>query len=556
MSSNDGHYPEFASFNLITTWLEDCLKNHALCRSKASPPLPIRVIDVLSRDEPFLKESNGACGDYLALTYCWGRLRDMNMMTFGPNSKGKSGLLDPEINVDLHKNGIPFSSMPKSIQDAVTLCRRLGFKYIWIDALCIVQGDEEEWKRESPKMADVYANARLTIAADSADGVEKGFLDMHAFATPYKELFFQRRPIHIRKRIFPEEHVRAPERTCPSSITWNEPLNSRAWALAEVIFSNRCLHYTSLEMVWECNEVRYCECGHSQDLQENDEDSFRIFRNMTLAERSSKLAMYRKWDTVVQQFTRRQINNHPGRTDRDSQRLLALSRVARRFSDILRDVFHLEDEYVAGIWKGDLVRSLLWSIEKGFQLDHRNIHVQWRRPEIPRAPTWSWAAIEGPVFFEPLRNFIHDLQIKEVSVRHSDESDKFGQVISGKLVVHGPVVHGLDVLLEEHLTTDRYGAHKCKVSGFGFRESSLFIFDVPLTQTELNQEFSCLYLGKGEGEEHVVTESRTYNRILLLRSVAGATNTFERAGISSVYTSDDVLDGFLETARLEWITIV
>lgn len=45
------------------------------------------------------------------------------------------------------------------------MTRELGFAYLWIDSLCIVQGDEADWQNESAKMASVYADAALTIAA-------------------------------------------------------------------------------------------------------------------------------------------------------------------------------------------------------------------------------------------------------------------------------------------------------------------------------------------------------------------------------------------------------
>jgi hypothetical protein len=73
-------------------------------------------------------------------------------------------------NLKAHLQGITFRKMPKSIQDAVVLTRELGFRYIWVDALCIVQDSREDFLREAAVMGDVYSLAALTIAAkDSAD---------------------------------------------------------------------------------------------------------------------------------------------------------------------------------------------------------------------------------------------------------------------------------------------------------------------------------------------------------------------------------------------------
>jgi hypothetical protein len=548
---------DLAGLELVSEWLNDCTSNHPLCRLESPPPLPLRVIDVQSRDEPFLYDTNGERGNYLALTYCWGRNRNMDMMTFGPNSKGRAGMLNPKNNIDLHRKGIPFAYMSKTIQDAVTVCRTLGYRYLWIDALCIIQGDEEEWKRESPKMADVYANAKLTIAADSAEAVEKGFLSFETQKTDSADDAVERYLSDFKERVFPEEHAQVSNGKCPSTLLWNEPLNIRAWSLGEAIFSNRILHYTSFEMVWECNEVRKCECGHSQIFQDDDVDSFRIFRNMELAKGSAKADLYRKWDTVIQHFTRRMINNHSGRQDRDPLRLVALSRVARRFSDILKKVFCSNDDYLAGVWKGDLVKSLLWSVERCLEENHHEIAGKWRKPEQYRAPSWSWAALEGPVLVEPVKDFHQTLEIKEASVQHYDESDQFSQILSSKLEAYGPIIHNLELRLQNNVETDLYAGHRCLVSRPGFQESLAFTSDLPLTPEELDQEFSCLYIGKGNKEISAVGLPRTYYGVLLLRAVAGATKTYERIGISSSSTNEEeAVKGFLESTSNEWISLV
>ncbi|KAK4452578.1 hypothetical protein QBC34DRAFT_292928, partial [Podospora aff. communis PSN243] len=196
-----------------------------------------------------------------------------------------------------HRKGIPFAALPKTLQDAITVCRRLSIRYIWIDALCITQGDEQEWKRESLKMADVFANATFAMAADSSDAVERGFLDG------------ARRP-HGSGRP-----------GCISPLSWDEPLNRRAWSLSEVIFPNRMVHFTSVEMVWECNHIRRWECGRQEVIPDGNVSdssiSFRVLRNADLAATCSKADLYQVWADITRLFSRRQINNQPGRQDRD-----------------------------------------------------------------------------------------------------------------------------------------------------------------------------------------------------------------------------------------------
>jgi Heterokaryon incompatibility protein (HET) len=63
------------------------------------------------------------------------------------------------------KNGISARRMPRNFVDAVRTCRRLNIQYIWIDSLCILQDDKNDWEREAGTMHDVYRNAEFTIVA-------------------------------------------------------------------------------------------------------------------------------------------------------------------------------------------------------------------------------------------------------------------------------------------------------------------------------------------------------------------------------------------------------
>ncbi|KAH8776642.1 hypothetical protein F5883DRAFT_545185 [Diaporthe sp. PMI_573] len=93
--------------------------------------------------------------------------------------------------------------MPRIIQDAVTICRRLCVRYIWVDALCIIQEDLQDWIEESVKMCSVYTNAVCTISAAHADGVNGGIFSKQDFASHTYELNLRGRPIYTRKFLAP-----------------------------------------------------------------------------------------------------------------------------------------------------------------------------------------------------------------------------------------------------------------------------------------------------------------------------------------------------------------
>ena len=66
-------------------------------------------------------------------------------------------------NLTSHLSNIDLDELPPAIQDAIRLTRLLGLRYIWIDALCIIQDDRDDWTREASKMHKVYTQSTLTI---------------------------------------------------------------------------------------------------------------------------------------------------------------------------------------------------------------------------------------------------------------------------------------------------------------------------------------------------------------------------------------------------------
>jgi hypothetical protein len=153
-------------FLLLREWLRVCNESHddhALA-SREVKVLPTRVLDVGDIENPnrlrlYLPE--GKQGRYIALSHCWGQIT--------PLSTTKSTIEDLRI-------GIEFDQLPKTFQDAVVTTRKLNVQYLWIDSLCIIQDNDEDWIRESGKMETVFASAYCTIAATSAKNSTEGFL--------------------------------------------------------------------------------------------------------------------------------------------------------------------------------------------------------------------------------------------------------------------------------------------------------------------------------------------------------------------------------------------
>lgn len=97
----------------------------------------------------------GKRGRYAVLTYCWGPRPDTISKTTAQN-------------LSQRLQSIPFAGLNLLYQDVVHLCRTLDIPYLWIDALCIIQGCKDDWLAESGRMCDIYSNAFLTVSATDA----------------------------------------------------------------------------------------------------------------------------------------------------------------------------------------------------------------------------------------------------------------------------------------------------------------------------------------------------------------------------------------------------
>ncbi|KAK4206688.1 heterokaryon incompatibility protein-domain-containing protein [Rhypophila decipiens] len=286
---------------MITSWLQQCRSSHSFRNKEADDAaLPSRVIAVgseESRREPYLHETR----------------------------EGETG-----------KTSIPLSQLPRTFADAILVCRALGIPYIWIDSLCIIQDDKEDWAREATRMADVYRNAVLTLSADGASTAPDDYL--------YARIF-------DRKRIdFDAADTRTGVHTSFTSESRNrtEPLNSRAWCYQEWILSRRVVHFATGEILWDCLHAEGCECQLHFCLRVAPKG----IRTRQAVDPFSTMGIlasnpWTVWDQLVSDFTARVMTFN-------TDKLPAFSGIAGYYAKERPG-----DTYVAGHWLSELPTSLL-----------------------------------------------------------------------------------------------------------------------------------------------------------------------------------------------------
>ncbi|KAK1837581.1 het domain-containing protein [Colletotrichum chrysophilum] len=209
-------------------------------------PLEIRLIETSSIAQTFEDDMR-----YIALSHCWGS-PDVAAWMIQTTTE----------TIGEFSQSIPWGGLTKTFQDAMLVAKHIGIRYIWIDSLCIVQDDAQDWALEASRMASVYENAHLTISAMGAtDGRQGLFINtgsepilrrhVHEIKLPGLQY-----PIYVRRNA----SYGISESPDPRELT-EMPLLYRGWVFQERILSSRILHFTEIELNFEDARGRSsCEC--------------------------------------------------------------------------------------------------------------------------------------------------------------------------------------------------------------------------------------------------------------------------------------------------------
>jgi hypothetical protein len=157
------------SIQLANKWLHDCASNHHECLGlRKDAKLPSRLVHVRRQRDCSELEARLCCSNtipagtsYLSLSHCWGEYRFITTT---------------RDNFSQFQASLPIDSLSHTFQDALLLTIALGFEYIWIDSLCIVQDDINDWRREASRMGDVYRNPGCNISVSGFTNGQEGFM--------------------------------------------------------------------------------------------------------------------------------------------------------------------------------------------------------------------------------------------------------------------------------------------------------------------------------------------------------------------------------------------
>ncbi|KAH6661571.1 heterokaryon incompatibility protein-domain-containing protein [Halenospora varia] len=224
-------------FALLREWLQWCDKSHRCNQHDddkdvniPKKTLPTRLLYVGNPDDPdydqdilklVLGQQIGA-RKYIALSHCWGKLTTDQKNNFW-TTKG---------NVDDRGREFSIAKLPRTFQDAIKVARELRILYLWIDSLCILQDDKEDWRFESARMEDVFTSAYCTVAATSAVDTNAGFLEQNISS----------------ENVYVQDNSSRRAYVCTDMADFDNKvekaqLNTQAWVMQERLLSCQTIHF-------------------------------------------------------------------------------------------------------------------------------------------------------------------------------------------------------------------------------------------------------------------------------------------------------------------------
>jgi hypothetical protein len=371
-----------------------------------------------------MTETEGQSLRYAAMSYCWGAPDDATRQLQTNHATYKERL-----------SGFPIISASPVLRDVIKVARVIGIPYLWIDALCIIQDDLDDWEQESASMADIYKNAFITICTPASDTCQKGFLERQSSYTPIN---FQSRVntsitgvINLRfigAFPFSTDSVRG----FYADMAFQESnWSQRAWVFQEQMLSRNLL-------VFGASKLHFLL--HGDLYSEGEEDCLAEYSNQ-ISHDTLPSSLQAEWHDLRTWVMR---NYSKLKLTKQSDKFPAISGLASTFFK------SCPDQYLAGLCKGTLSRDIFWSsLLHGLSITKAALLESLEAPHSYVAPSWSWASRSHGVVFVGLHvgtwgddvaaEYREEYDRLEARVELESINNRFGKVVGGVLTFQGVI---------------------------------------------------------------------------------------------------------------------
>lgn len=362
------------SISLIRKWLLECEKNHGRACNSRETWYPTRTGSMYADQ---LKEtllidvvenrlvSASLSQRYIALSYVWGKANVFQTKKANRSYLGRQGALSTEQ-----------SQLSQTIRDAMELVKALGERYLWVDALCIVQDDASQKHDLIERMHEIYDAAMATIVALSGRDADSGLPGLRARSRQAQRSIER---ANLQFIAFPPPLLEEIKASC-----WE----SRAWTLQERMLSRKLIYFSASQVHFQCQKCVKSEVAVSS--MRTDESRTTNTISMELSPDTDLSPLTDQWvrcrnigetrplffpvySRLVQQYTMRNLSHEAD--------------ILNAFSGIM---MHLQNcyggKFFSGLPEASFDLALLWVSGKG----------QRRKTDFP---TWSWTSWVGGVSY-------------------------------------------------------------------------------------------------------------------------------------------------------------
>lgn len=387
-------------------------------------------------------------------------------------------------NIDRFKVSIDIETLHRTTQDAVNMTRAVGFEYLWIDSLCIIQDDKTDTEREIARMHSIYSGSALNLLADSATDCDGGFFGGGQFsATPAAVTIVPKRYAYEQVLDHPVAYIALLDGWARTALKEGTTAR-RAWCVQERMLALRMVQFTRTQAFWQCKSLiaselfpqgsLWSDSSGVRDGMKDPEEPFHLYKSDGQAGSIDKIIdnlvashqVSEHWNSFVRYYSQSALTFED---DRYSAMAGVIGRIMNQRPKFTQD-------YIVGTWRQHLPVSLAWERLRRSKLSR-----------IPRGrrPTWSWPALEGEVMMNG-GVINHFAKLINVEIYGAGPQGLL-KPSAGMVIIDAPAFTGQQVALEpplwkatcqgcgreiilvhgfDHIIDDRYGPDASRMDCF------------------------------------------------------------------------------------------